>query len=190
MVLVRYRTRQLLQKASIGALITIFLVAIIIILSTITQETGPPTTSSARTSNVPIAGGINEFINASDCTYVDVSISPTTFLFRKDCVTVELVTSRAKTFSVRKGILNLTEIRPDAHDVLADVLLTYNIKPVLVLINKFEDDIFYARLILKQDDIYLDLDIKPSDALALASRLDTPVYVHKSIIKSQGVRVC
>ena len=53
-----------------------------------------------------------------------------------------------------------------------------------VVVNELKDDTFYAIIWLEKDGELISVDSRPSDALALALRLDCPIYVEDSVLKS------
>jgi bifunctional DNase/RNase len=53
-----------------------------------------------------------------------------------------------------------------------------------VVVSELKDDTFYAVIWLDRDGEMISVDSRPSDALALALRLDCPIYVDESVLKS------
>jgi uncharacterized protein len=53
-----------------------------------------------------------------------------------------------------------------------------------VVVSEFKDDTFYAVIWVERDGDLISVDSRPSDALALALRLDCPIYVDESVLKS------
>jgi bifunctional DNase/RNase len=53
-----------------------------------------------------------------------------------------------------------------------------------VVVSELKDDTFYAVIWLDKDGELISVDSRPSDALALALRLDCPIYVDESVLKS------
>jgi bifunctional DNase/RNase len=56
-----------------------------------------------------------------------------------------------------------------------------------VIIHKLSDDIYYASLVLDADGRHVEVDSRPSDAIALAVRMKAPIYVTESILDQAGV---
>jgi len=77
--------------------------------------------------------------------------------------------------------------RPMTHDLIKSLLhgLDTNIRKVVV--NELKDDTFYAVIWLDRDGDLISVDSRPSDALALALRLDCPIYVEETVLKSSKV---
>jgi bifunctional DNase/RNase len=74
--------------------------------------------------------------------------------------------------------------RPMTHDLMKTVLLGLNTSMRKVVVNELKDDTFYALIWLEREGELITIDSRPSDALALALRLDCPIYVDDSVLKS------
>jgi bifunctional DNase/RNase len=77
--------------------------------------------------------------------------------------------------------------RPMTHDLIKSLLhgLDTNVRKVVV--SELKDDTFYAVIWLDRDGDLISVDSRPSDALALALRLDCPIYVEDAVLKSSKV---
>ena len=70
------------------------------------------------------------------------------------------------------------------HDLLRNVLTGLNVHVKRVVVSDLKDDTFYALIWMERDGQILSMDSRPSDALALALRLDCPIYVEDEVLKS------
>ncbi len=77
--------------------------------------------------------------------------------------------------------------RPMTHDLIKNLLLGLHTSVRKVVVNDLRDDTFYALIWLEQDGQTISIDSRPSDALALALRLDCPIYVEEEVLKSSKV---
>ena len=59
-----------------------------------------------------------------------------------------------------------------------------------VAIYRFDSDIFYSDAYFTSKDGMLQLDMRPSDAIALAVRTKSPVYINKTILATMGKNIC
>src|SRR5579871_5270921 len=66
--------------------------------------------------------------------------------------------------------------RPMTHDLLKNVLMGLNVRVQKVVVCDLKDDTFYALIWMERDGQMMSLDSRPSDALALALRLDCPIF--------------
>jgi uncharacterized protein len=74
--------------------------------------------------------------------------------------------------------------RPMTHDLIKTLLLGLNTGLRKVVVSELKDDTFYAVIWLDRDGELISVDSRPSDALALALRLDCPIYVEETVLKS------
>ena len=77
--------------------------------------------------------------------------------------------------------------RPMTHDLLRNLLIGLDATVIKVVVTELKDDTFYAVIWLDRDGDLISVDSRPSDALALALRLDCPIYVEETVLKSSKV---
>jgi uncharacterized protein len=77
--------------------------------------------------------------------------------------------------------------RPMTHDLIKYCLLGFKAQLKKVVVNELRDDTFYAVLWLDHNGETMTMDARPSDALALALRMDCPIYVDDEVLKSSRV---
>ena len=73
--------------------------------------------------------------------------------------------------------------RPMTHDLMKRIMGSYGIKVDRVEINDLTDNTFFARVYLSRDDKKIDLDSRPSDAIAIALRTQAPIFVSKKVLE-------
>ena len=74
--------------------------------------------------------------------------------------------------------------RPMTHDLMKSVLLGLRTGIRKVVVNELKEDTFYAVIWLERDGELISVDSRPSDALALALRLDCPIFVEDGVLKN------
>lgn len=73
--------------------------------------------------------------------------------------------------------------RPMTHDLLRNLIIESGLSVNRVIINDLKDNTFYALIEMKgAQDFSINLDARPSDAIALALRLDCPIFVDQKVI--------
>ena len=77
--------------------------------------------------------------------------------------------------------------RPMTHDLLKNLLLGLEARVHKVVVSDLRDDTFYALIWLERDGQVISIDSRPSDALALALRVDCPIYVEDEVLKNSKV---
>lgn len=74
--------------------------------------------------------------------------------------------------------------RPMTHDLIKSLLLGLDAQVHKVVVNELKDDTFFALIWLERNGELISVDSRPSDALALALRLDCPIFVEDAVLKS------
>lgn len=84
---------------------------------------------------------------------------------------------------------NVPVSRPLTHDLLRSVISALGASVVSVVINDLADETFYAKLVLDAAGRHLEIDSRPSDAIALAVRTGVPIYVADAVLDQAGMRL-
>ena len=74
--------------------------------------------------------------------------------------------------------------RPMTHDLIKNVLMGLDARVHKVVVSELREDTFYAVIWLEREGRIISIDSRPSDALALALRLDCPIFVDDEVLKS------
>lgn len=82
---------------------------------------------------------------------------------------------------------NVPVSRPLTHDLLGSVISSLGGKVTQVVINELADETFYAKLIIDDNGRHVEVDSRPSDAIALAIRAKVPIYVEDSVLDQAGM---
>ena len=77
--------------------------------------------------------------------------------------------------------------RPMTHDLIKNLLMGLEAQVRKVVVNELKDDTFYALIWLERDGQVMSIDSRPSDALALALRVNCPIYVDDEVLKNSKV---
>ncbi|TMC21580.1 MAG: bifunctional nuclease family protein [Chloroflexi bacterium] len=95
--------------------------------------------------------------------------------------------ANAEAYAIAVELQGTNSPRPLTHDLLKNVIGELGAKIVSIVISDLVDEIFYARLILDVAGRHVEIDSRPSDAIALAVRARTPIYVEDSVLERAGV---
>src|SRR5499433_1508807 len=74
--------------------------------------------------------------------------------------------------------------RPMTHDLIKNVLSGLDAHVHKVVVTELKEDTFYAVIWMEREGRVVSVDSRPSDALALALRVDCPIYVEDEVLKS------
>ena len=77
--------------------------------------------------------------------------------------------------------------RPMTHDLLRSVIDTLGAAIASIIVTELKNDTFYAKITLDIDGGQMEIDSRPSDALALAVRVEAPIYVDESVLDKAGI---
>jgi bifunctional DNase/RNase len=78
-------------------------------------------------------------------------------------------------------------IRPLTHDLLKNVFGAFNARIKRIEIVKLQNEIFYGNIVAEVDGREVDVDSRPSDAIALSVRAHVPILVHHSVMEEAGI---
>jgi uncharacterized protein len=81
-------------------------------------------------------------------------------------------------------IEKVTTPRPMTHDLLKNMLIGLDARVHKIVVNELRDDTFFAVIWLERNGQAISIDSRPSDALALALRVDCPIFVGDEVLKS------
>jgi bifunctional DNase/RNase len=73
------------------------------------------------------------------------------------------------------------------HDLIKNLLMGADMQMRKVVVSELKDDTFYAVIWLEKNGEIVSIDSRPSDALALALRMDCPIFVDDDVLKSSKV---
>lgn len=79
--------------------------------------------------------------------------------------------------------------RPLTHDLLYIIAGRLGAEVTEIVINNLEGDVFYALITLQQGSTTLQIDARPSDAIALAVRANAPIYVEEDVMTQAALTV-
>ena len=77
--------------------------------------------------------------------------------------------------------------RPMTHDLIKNLLMGLNTSVKKVVVSDLREETYFALIWMEQDGETISVDSRPSDALALALRLDCPIYVEEQVLKTSKV---
>jgi bifunctional DNase/RNase len=79
--------------------------------------------------------------------------------------------------------------RPLTHDLIVNILEAWNLVLERVVIHSLQKDTFYASLIVQQGEVRKEIDSRPSDAIAIALRTNTPIWVLEEVVADASIPV-
>ncbi len=89
--------------------------------------------------------------------------------------------------SIEIGLSGVIPPRPLTYDLVAAMVRTLNAEVKRVVITDLRDQVFYAQVVMSVNGKVSNIDARPSDAIALATRMKSPIFVNKSVIRKAAL---
>jgi uncharacterized protein len=86
--------------------------------------------------------------------------------------------------AIQMEIEKVSAPRPMTHDLIKNVLSGLDAHVHKVVVTELKDDTFYAVIWMEREGRIISVDSRPSDALALALRVDCPIFVEEEVLKT------
>ena len=99
---------------------------------------------------------------------------------------VPIVIGQAEAMSIVAGQNKDMLLRPLSHDLMISMLEMLNASIQRVEISDLLEGTFYAKLVIENRGIEMDIDARPSDAIALAIRVDVPLFIAEHVVEEVG----
>jgi len=93
----------------------------------------------------------------------------------------------AEADAIAVKLQNVELTRPLTHDLLQSVITSLGALVNYIVVDALKDDTFYAKLVLVVEGQQLNVDSRPSDALALAVRTGATIYAEESVLEKAGI---
>jgi bifunctional DNase/RNase len=77
--------------------------------------------------------------------------------------------------------------RPLTHDLIQSVVDALGAKVNSIVVSDLKNDTFFAKILLNVDGGQMEIDSRPSDAIALAVRVQVPIYAEESVLERAGI---
>jgi uncharacterized protein len=77
--------------------------------------------------------------------------------------------------------------RPLTHDLLSNMIQTLGGRVTHIIVNDLVDETFFARIVMDVDGRHVEVDSRPSDAIALAVRVNVPIYVEEAVLERSAI---
>lgn len=89
--------------------------------------------------------------------------------------------------SITIALQEIEVSRPQTHDLLKNIINSLNARLLRVEVLSLRDDVFYGNLVVEINDMTIEIDSRPSDALALAARTHSKILISEEVMESAGI---
>ena len=91
--------------------------------------------------------------------------------------------------AIRLKLMDVEVQRPMTHDLLDDVIGNLGGSVKSIVVSELKDDTFYAKILVDYNNTIIEIDSRPSDAIALAVRTNAPIYAEDDVVDKAGVNL-
>ncbi len=89
--------------------------------------------------------------------------------------------------AIRFKLMNVEVERPMTHDLLGSVIDDLGGTIHSIVVSELKNDTFFAKIVIDTNGTLIEIDARPSDALALAVRSEVPIYAEDDVVEKAGV---
>ena len=93
----------------------------------------------------------------------------------------------AEADAIAVKLQDITVPRPLTHDLLRSVIDTLGASVNHIMVSNLESDTFFATITISVNGKSVEIDSRPSDAIALAVRANVPIYVEETVLEKAGI---
>jgi bifunctional DNase/RNase len=93
----------------------------------------------------------------------------------------------AEADAIAVRLQDVTVARPLTHDLLRNMIEQMGARVAYIVVNDLSNDTFFARIVLDVHGETMEVDSRPSDAIALAVRVEAPIYAEEDVLDRAGV---
>lgn len=89
--------------------------------------------------------------------------------------------------AIHSELQGMEHFRPLTHDLLAGIIDKVDGKIQRVIITHVKNNVFYATLVIKKGETFIEVDARPSDSIIMALKFDAPIYVTRSLFEKMSI---
>ena len=95
----------------------------------------------------------------------------------------------AEADAIAVKLQDVSVARPLTHDLLGSVIASLGASVSRIVVSDLTDDTYYAKVVLQANGSTMEVDSRPSDAIALAVRTQAPIFADESVVEKAGVQM-
>ncbi|MFH1747096.1 MAG: bifunctional nuclease family protein [Planctomycetota bacterium] len=96
--------------------------------------------------------------------------------------TLPIVIGLTEALAIDRRVKGMQLMRPMTHDLLANAIEALSAELEKIVINNLQDHTFYAKLVIRSHGELVEVDSRPSDAIALGVATEVPIYVDEHVL--------
>ncbi len=94
-----------------------------------------------------------------------------------------IVIGLTEAIAIDRRVKGIVTPRPLTHDLLANVIADLDGELEKIVVHDLRDHTFYAKLVIRRNGVLVEVDARPSDAIALGVGSDTPIYAEETVLQ-------
>ena len=128
-------------------------------------------------------------VNVRGVYFVSTITGPQAVVFLSDNGDrmVPIYIGPAEAISIDIALRHETTPRPMTHDLMKTMMDNFNIKIDRIIIDDLDEQVFYARLMLRDGAREIEIDARPSDCIALAVRTEAKIFIEQGILDKVSI---
>lgn len=99
---------------------------------------------------------------------------------------LQIVIGLTEALAIDRRVKSVQLARPMTHDLLANVIEALSGELEKIVINDLQEHTFYAKLVIRHHGELVEVDSRPSDAIALGVANEVPIYVEEHVLTAAG----
>lgn len=107
----------------------------------------------------------------------------------KERVRIPIIIGQSEAQSIAVALDKVTTPRPLSHDVFTSLTSNFDIYIKEVVIYKYSEGVYYAKMVCYNEEKEMDIECRPSDGIAIALRLNRPIYTYQEIFDQAGISI-
>ena len=107
----------------------------------------------------------------------------------EDKIRIPIIIGASEAQSIAIALEKVPAPRPLSHDIFATLTKEFNVEVGEVIIYEYNEGVFLAKLICKNEELVKEIECRPSDGIAIALRMDIPIYTYQHIFDEAGVSI-
>lgn len=107
----------------------------------------------------------------------------------EDKIRIPIIIGASEAQSIAIALEKVPAPRPLSHDIFATLSREFNVEVSEVIIYEYSEGVFLAKLVCKNEISVKEIECRPSDGIAIALRMNIPIYTYQHIFDEAGVSI-
>ena len=107
----------------------------------------------------------------------------------EETIRIPIIIGASEAQSIAIALEKVPAPRPLSHDIFATLSREFNVDVREVVIYEYSEGVFLAKLVCKNEETVKEIECRPSDGIAIALRMNIPIYTYQHIFDEAGVSI-